>query len=188
MFSKEVLISEKGLTFEKIISTEGKEIEQGLFIILSHVDKVPPHISLVQNSAIYSLAYNGKKENYPLKKWWQYSERKKIPSLFIEIQLNNFTENKIEEIVSKTYSNYEKLIVGEISCLSPIKKVFCQLNFLKNDWEISNIFDFLPFLSNQNLIKDFYVNDYVVQKNGSFTIKKYHQKDIDNRILTLQNK
>ena len=83
-----------------------------------HADKIPPHIGFSIGDNYYSLKANGKDENVALDKIISIIQRKKIKTLSFVLNL------KLElSDLKNIYSAYETTIPGEITCLTPIKKI-----------------------------------------------------------------
>jgi hypothetical protein len=175
--------SEKGIFFHHLKNNLG--FENDFNIILSHVDKIPPHISLSFQANLFSLAYNGKKENYPLEKWLIYVKRKNIPCIFIKITMAENPE-MIKNIIQKSYNNYQQLIAGKISCLSPIKDIFCGIKKEEKYLSFNSIFDFLPYLNEMKLIEETFQLNFNEVTN-THCIETYTQQQIQDRIKSLQS-
>jgi len=175
--------SEEGICFHNL--KKEVDFEQDFNIILSHVDKIPPHISLSFQAKLFSLAYNGKKEYYPLEKWLLYVKRKNIPCIVLKISLHENPEI-IQNAIQNSYNNYQQLIAGEISCLSPIKDIFCSIKKEEKYLSFNSIFDFLPYLNQMNLLSEatsLNLDNYT----NSHNIKTYTQQQIQDRIKSLQS-
>ena len=82
---------------------------------------IPPHMGLSIDSTYFSLKANGVDLNSDLSDLIEIISRKKIPVLALELE----AEFSLEECQG-IFSNFERTIAHEVTCLNPIKSV---LNF-----------------------------------------------------------
>lgn len=98
----------------KSLTFEGKT-----FLWVIHADKIPPHIGVSYGNAFFSLKANGKDEALPIEKILRVLNRKKVATLFYEVDNSAILENP--QVV---FSRYEKTIPEEVTCLNPLKFLF----------------------------------------------------------------
>lgn len=107
-------------TFEHIASIREIDFSQNLIWVL-HADKTPPHIGFSADQLFYSLKANGKDEAIPVRKMTELINRKKIPTLLIQLK------SRLEsEIVNTVFSTYQTAEFGKTTCLTPITQLLQQ--------------------------------------------------------------
>ncbi len=97
---------------------------------------IPPHMGLSVDSRYFSLKANGVDLNSNLNDIIEIISRKKIPVLAIELD-TKFTSKECEGV----FSNYERTIPHEVTCLNPIKAA---LN-IQSPRKLSELLDELDF-------------------------------------------
>ena len=157
-------------TFDHLkIIPEFKE-NDGVWLWIFHVDKVPPHVGISQGNFFYSLKSNGKDE-LPVNKVLEIIENKEIKSILLNF---NFTI-KIAGI-NQAFAQYNKAENLMTSCLAPIKNV---LNAPENILKLS---DLLFFLNQNNAIAGY---RYFNVNKSELGILKYGVEDIERRLNIL---
>lgn len=168
-------------SFKNIKSFEQFEIDK-TYLIMFHVDKVPPHLGMVVREKYYSITIKETEIGVNCQTITNLIKRKRIPTLILEI------EDSIKNIES-FYTKYLSLNEEVVSCLMPIKEYFAsQYNFDKNAIEV--VFDLLEKLEiEQKLGNIFQLNlNRMINENGEFVMLKYNFEDIENHINTLKQK
>lgn len=94
-------------------------LESGLYLWVIHADKVPPHIGISTNGLFFSLKANGKDEQLDVLKILHILKRKKVATLFYAIEPASLKVN-----VSEVFRPFDCTVHGEITCLSPLKRIF----------------------------------------------------------------
>lgn len=104
-------------SFEHIV--EISEVDfSGNIIWVFYADKIPPHIGFSSKHAFFSLKVSGKDEQLNTQHVLELIQRKKIPSLFIQLD-----EKKSLEDVQIAYKQFERVVSGSITCLTPIQNL-----------------------------------------------------------------
>ena len=142
----------------------------GVWLWIFHVDKVPPHLGISQGNFFYSLKSNGKDE-LPVNKVIEIIENKRIKSILLNI---NFTIKTVG--IYQAFSQYDKAENLMTSCLTPIKNV---LNAPENILKLS---DLLFFLNQNNAIAGY---RYFNVNKSELGILKYGVEDIERRLNIL---
>lgn len=155
--------------------------DDSIYLVLFHIDKMPPHLGLVVDSKYYSITIKEVELGLKAENIRKLISRKKIPTLIIEI------EDDLKN-VKQYYSKYTSLKDESITCLTPIKNYFAdQLN--TDSESIKVIFDLLDQLKTNNKIKSqYHLNLYDKIENNSFIIRHYSYEELQQYITTLRNK
>jgi hypothetical protein len=166
---------------EGIQSFEMNQIESRNYLILLHVDQTPPHLMLSLAGKVYGVSSEGKQNGTALQKLLTYIERKKTPSLFIELICSDSPE-ELATKVATAFSKYPRLIAGKTSCLSPIR------DFAVSIWgnqlnEANFVFELIPLLENEKAIGTKMGLNCVLDSD-TFQMAKYNSTDISKNILT----
>lgn len=148
-------------------------LNNGLFIVVLHVDKIPPHIGLCIDQKFYSLKTNGKDFAVPIISIQKILMNKKISAAFISVH-SSIDIVKVEQV----YNEAGDFINDGSTCLEPLNNLF------KPDREIQVITDLLIDLENKNMIGKTFTLNLPYDHNGIF---KYTRDDIISRIETLKN-
>jgi hypothetical protein len=162
-------------------------LKKGTYIVLTEVNKKPPHLSLLIEGQLFSLGVKGPKLGLPLEIQLKYIKSRKIQALFIKLNISiHIQDNQLFKEVKKHTLMYSKAEVGIATCLSPIKN-FCAGIFNVDVSEVNLIFDLLPILYERNLIDACYqYNLDLFLKGNSFYLEKYTLKDIFDSISLFQ--
>ena len=83
-----------------------------------HANKIPPHIGISVDNRYFSLKANGKDENVDLESIKLILGKKPIATLCFELN----KEIKAAK-VNQVFNAYSTTVVGEITCLNPIKSL-----------------------------------------------------------------
>lgn len=173
------------MTYSKIENISSfNPSEEGLALILTNPHILPPHISFLYKSTIYSLTVKGASIE-PYQKFLKMIHQKKISSLF----LNLFEGGSIsEEHVLNTFNNYGKVGNGDVTCLNPVRDIL-KLMYGINDSEIHFLFDLLKVLFEKNIVvntEHLYMN--LLLQDKSFLLKTYSRQELHNAIYKLSEK
>lgn len=107
-------------SFEHIAGSSEIDFSNNVIWVF-HADKIPPHIGFSAEQLFYSLKVSGKDEHLSTQSVSELIQRKKIPTLFIQLR-----SNKSLEDVQTAYEQFERAVFGSITCLTPIRNVFSQ--------------------------------------------------------------
>ena len=142
----------------------------GVWLWIFHVDKVPPHVGISQGNFFYSLKSNGKDE-LPVNKVLEIIENKEIKSILLNL---NFTIKTAG--IYQAFAQYNKAENLMTSCLAPIK------NVLNEPEIILKLSDLLFFLNQNNAIDGY---RYFNVNKSELGILKYGVEDIERRLNIL---
>lgn len=159
-------------TFQHIHALNDESIlGSGLFLCILHADKIPPHIAISMDGKYFSLKAKGKDEAIPVTEVLKIINKRTIKTLFVRLDARVKFE-QLEEV----FARFEKTIVKETSCLSPIKEV------LKVQGDVQKLSDLLSYLDLNHLSMEV----FGVCIDESFKgIPYYEVEDIDKRLESL---
>jgi len=146
-------------------------LENGLFLCIIHADKIPPHIGVSIDGKYFSLKAKGKDEAIPVSEVLKIIDKRTIKTLFVSLEVSVGIEQ-----IKQVYSRFEKTIVRETSCLSPIKDV------LKVQGDIQKLSDLLDYLDSNRLSREVF-GVYIYEDFKG--IPYYEVEDIDKRLESL---
>lgn len=156
--------------FKKI--TE-KDFEQGFFLWITHVDKIPPHIGISLNGNYFSIRVNGK-DDLESKIVLKSILQKKIPSIFFKLK----ESEELKKHFFQVKGTYESINTELQTCLTPLLEMFN----LKNDNFL--VHDFIDFLQRENLIIENFALNLPSNYQG---IKMYSKNEVNAHLKSLKN-
>lgn len=157
-----------------MILSSFSSLQSDLFYIwIWHADKIPPHIACSVGEHYFSLKAKGLDFDFPVQKALQIMERKQIPSLLVETNLQIDLERVREEF------NLHKNAISEgESCLFPIKSI------LGKHQNIEKVADLISELEANKEIKHIFGFNLSETFKG---LRSYSKEDISNRLKLLRN-
>ncbi len=156
--------------------------EKKHYLVLQNVNRIPPHIGLVVNNHYYSTAVSGIKTKMNLETVLKNIQQKNIECLFIELE--NITVE--DESVIGVFENYGLLDKPEKSCLFPVISVLKKA--FQYDFRSEFVFDLIPELQQQNLIKSYHSLHLSTVFPHSFRLNRYSRTEINFCIDQLNQK
>ena len=129
------------------------DLQKGLFIVVVHATRIPPHIGMVVDKKYHSLSIKGQDINTPLEALVKNSSIRKIPTLFIKIKSHpTFSDIYLRDHFITNVQAFERVDVGVATCLSPIKLFFEEVyNISMKD--VNYLYQLLPLLEAEGLIE-----------------------------------
>ena len=168
----EVLKSE--FRFSKIIDSAAASLDTDkVQLWVWHADKIPPHIGFSVNSNYFSLKANGRDVNVPVDSIIELIDKKKIPTLAIQLYINI-----ANDVVETEFLKYTKTIPQQITCLEPIKEIL-------GSTRASQLSELLAILSDRNQLQQ--VVGFHLPKDFK-QISSYTLEDIHRRLSDLVDK
>lgn len=96
------------------------ELTEGVFIVVIHANKIPPHIGVLSNGLFYSLKAKGKDVGVRLSTLKEILTKKEIATLFFEVKNGLNFHHGVEQVFTSIGSE----IVKGTTCLSPLLTIF----------------------------------------------------------------
>lgn len=157
-------------------------LRDGCFLVLFHVNKIPPHLGLVSDSKYFSLTATESQINVDIDSIWRVIRSKSIETIFIKVDVLPMASQ-----LAVIFGEYKKAVNKEFTCLQPIKDFF----EYQCDWNVEDvnfIFDLIHKLKEKSMIvQNYHLNLDRHLKNGSFELLNYTLDDIYKRIMEIQH-
>lgn len=166
-------------------------LDNGIHIILFHPTNPPPHLLILVNGAVFSLAVSGPRVNWAFKDLLDMVSRRKIPTLFISLREPSsllIKGTKVKELIHDLTVVHPGVHANEATCLFPIME-FCKTVYNIDISEVKVIFDLLDQLEEISLIKELSqmnLGEWV--QDGVFRITRYGEEEVNSMITNLKNK
>lgn len=155
---------------------------RGTYIVLLDPLHLPPHLLVCHEGKLFSLSVSGRQLGSPLEKLLAWSERKKVPSLFIEWKLPAGSSAKsFPDLAQNSFSRYPRVEAGKVSCLFPIREMAAALHGEKMK-SARFIFELLPLLKDKNAIGASY-SFQLETTNNEFELLSYSEAELAAAIL-----
>lgn len=139
-------------------------LQHSSFLLLTEIEKTPPHCSLICNRFWFSLNHNECKCNIPVEKLISTLFKKNISAIFLELNTNISID-----IAEKYFSAYNKVnFKNQITCISPIKEIFIYYQLPVNSSML--LFEMIDVLFSNKIILSTYALNYS-EKN--YALKHY---------------
>lgn len=107
-------------TFRHIGQSSEIDFSKNVIWVL-HADKIPPHIGFSADNTFFSLKVSGKDEGLHTDNVLELIQRKRIPTLLIQL-----ADIRLLETVKSEYDLFECAVFGSITCLNPIRNLLSQ--------------------------------------------------------------
>lgn len=169
------MIAVKNITLDNLQTAEIAILNEGVYLCLFGVDKIPPHLGIIAKGKYYSASAKGNRVGEPAMGIWRRIQQGRIPSLYIELSVEN-SESKL----TSAFSLYPKLKQDQ-TCLLPIK------DFLEESGcHVGNaqyVYELIPLLKELGLVKNIF-SRFI--EEDTFQLAIYTKEEITNRIVKLQ--
>lgn len=123
------------------------KLQEGVYLVILHAIRVPPHIGLIAGGHYYSLSIKGQELDVPVAALVRNVMLRKIPALFIRIGSG---KDELREEAVAAVRRFPKVEAGKSTCLSPVK-LFFEKNYRMPAGDVKYIFELLPKLDAQGL-------------------------------------
>jgi hypothetical protein len=174
-----VLKTTNAVTFNTFKKFSEDELSNGVYIVVMHATRVPPHIGLIIDKHYHSLTIKGRDINTPIRALIKNIEQRKIPSLFIKIKPHaTFSNTYMREHFILNVQQFPRVDKAVATCLSPIKLFFDEVYDVRMQ-EVNFLFDLLPHLFGDDLI-EFTSTLFVNETN--YELPVYTQQELDAEI------
>ncbi|HXB40087.1 MAG TPA: hypothetical protein VNZ49_06060 [Bacteroidia bacterium] len=159
-----------------------EEIKKGIYLVLLHANRVPPHIGMMMDNAYHSLSVKGQEINISGDVLMKNISVRKIPTVFIEIKKHPvFSNNHLSESFIELVKQFDKVNTNGNTCLSPVKLFFDEYYALEKA-NVNLVFDLLNEIQKNNFgIAAFGVNLSPLKEN-IFYLQPYDQRDLQKQI------
>lgn len=139
------------------------------YLVLTDIEQIPPHCSLLSHELWYTLNYRECKIDVPIQSLAKLLITKNAPAIFLELTIP-LQQEKVRNIF-KRYSKID--FQNGISCISPIKEIFNehQIKIHSNAF----LYEMIEILYQHSSIQHtysfkYYLDDYKLQHYSSLPI------------------
>jgi hypothetical protein len=160
------------------------DVKKGIFVILLHASRVPPHIGLIINGNYHSLTLKGTEPDVDAAILLRSIQQNKTESIFFEIKEHPvFSNDYLKDVFKEILKKYPKIVAGEVTCLSPVSDFFEEFYaVLKEKDDI--IYKLIHKLNENGFIsKAFLVNLWY--ENGLVKIPIYNTAQLEQTIKAI---
>lgn len=172
------------ITLNEFRKFDETDLFNGVYIVVLHAARIPPHIGMIVDKHYHSLTIKGQDCNTPIPALIRNIEQRKIPSLFIKIKTHTtFSHSYLKEHFILNIQQFPKVDKGIATCLSPIK-LFFEETYDVSMTGIHFLFDLLPKLQTEELIEHYsalFINE------SEYQLPVYTQVQLDNKIETARS-
>ncbi len=178
------MFKENFLSFNAFKKFREEELSNGVYIVVLHATRIPPHIGLIIDNYYHSLTIKGHDYNTPIKALIKNIQLRKIPSLFIKIKSHStFSNSYLKEHFILNIQQFPKVDKDIATCLSPIKLFFDEVYNIPME-DVRFLFDLLPSLYEAELIEP-PSSLFIDEQN--YQLPVYTQEQLDNEIKNVRN-
>jgi len=158
------------------------DLRTGVYLVIFHANRVPPHIGMFSSGRYYSLTATESQIGINIDSIWRTITSKEIETLFVQIN-----SSPSESLLTSIYSSYKTARAYQFTCLRPIKDFFHIHHGMSMD-NVQFIFDLIPALRSANLVeKTYHLNLKFPVYENFFELLQYDMVDVYQRIEELQN-
>lgn len=160
-----------------------EDLQKGLYLVIVHANRIPPHIGIIVDKTYHSLTIKGQEINVPVEALIRNKNQRKIASVFVKIKKHPvFSDNYLKEHFISNVLQFNKVEVGKATCLSPIK-LFFEENFAIDTSAVNYVFDLLPQLEAKGLIEN--VSSLFIDEK-EFQLPVYNMEQLNKGIDAAQ--
>lgn len=143
------MITQSPYTLSIENSFEQELLEKGVWLVILHASRTPPHIGILINGNYNSLTIKGHELDVDIKVLLKTIQQKKIESLFLKLKKHPVFSSEYQKEICQFYiQQFNQVKANEASCLSPIK-LFLQEFYAIDERKKELLFELIERL-NQN--------------------------------------
>ena len=159
------------------------DIEKGIYLVLLHADKTPPHICLLIDNTYHSLTIKGQELNISGNVLLKNISLRKICTVFIKIKKHPvFSNNHLNETFIEQVKQFDKVNDDINTCLSPIRLFFDEFYAIPKG-QIKLVFDLLDALNKNDFIDTTCATNTIALKENTFYLQTYNEADLKKQIV-----
>lgn len=160
------------------------DLQKGIYIVVLHATRIPPHIGLIIDKEYHSLTIKGQDCNTPLDALLRNITQRKIASLFIKINSHPvFSNSYLSEHFILNVKQFTRVDTGIATCLSPLKLFFDEVYNVSME-DVHFLYDLLPVLYSKELINSI---DSLFIDEPIFQLPYYTLTEINEEIKLVRN-
>jgi hypothetical protein len=144
---------QESTTYRLKFNSAKQELQKGIYIVIVHATRIPPHIGMIINGNYHSLSIKGQNINTPVSTLLKNSSLRKIPTVFIKIKPHpTFSDLYLNEHFITNVQQFKRVDTGIATCLSPLKLFFDEAYYLSMQ-NVNYLYELLPLLESKGLIE-----------------------------------
>jgi hypothetical protein len=157
-------------------------IKKGIYLVLQHANRIPPHIGIMIDNEYHSLNVKGQELNVSGTALLKNIGLRKIPTVFIKIKKHPvFSNQHLNESFVEQVKQFDRVNSEGNTCLSPIKLFFDEFYAIKKE-NVHLIFDLLDGLKENDFIDETCGMNLGETKGNIFYLQPYNASDLQLRI------
>jgi hypothetical protein len=161
---------------------KAEEVKKGIFLVLLHVNRVPPHIGMLIDNVYHSLSIKGQELNVSGDALLKNISLRKIPSVFMEIRKHPvFSNVHLAEAFAEQVKQFDKVNIAGNTCLSPVRLFFSEFYALDSS-KIELVFDLLEQLGKNHFGARALGAHLDATKQNIFYLQPYKRQDLYKQI------
>lgn len=167
----------------ELVKANQESLSKGVYLVLLHANKIPPHLGVLIEGAFYSLMVSGPVINMELAVLLRTVHQKQMPSLFVGIKGAKW--HHLKDLCARKMKAYER-VDEQTSCLKPIND-FVNEAYSLDDNKSQFVFELLKHLELKQLLTNENYHFYLSQelKEGNYELLVYTMEEINTRIRKL---
>jgi hypothetical protein len=155
---------------------------KGIYLVLVHAKRIPPHIGLMIDGNYHSLAIKGQEVNVAGNALLKNIGLRKIPTLFIKIKKHPvFSNDHLNERFIDQVKQFDKVNAEGNTCLAPVKLFFEEFYAIDKN-EVRLIFDLLDRLKENDFIEETSGMNLGEMYQNIFYLQPYNEADLQKQI------
>ena len=167
----------RDIHFTDVQQASAEVFQTGTHLILLYANKKPPHLALLSNGRYFSVSVKGVQiENASLIQ--QLIDKKKIPTLFIELELE-MNESILNSI-------FDKSTLNQATCIRPIRETLSHQSGKEEYLRAGTIFELYEILENQSAIGMIRQKYLLTDGEVEFTLPFYTREEVEAYIRGLK--
>ena len=157
-------------------------VKKGIYLVLLHANRVPPHIGMMIDNEYHSLTIKGQELSISGNALLKNIGLRKIPTVFIKIKKHPvFSNQHLNESFIEQVKLFDKVNPEGNTCLSPIKLFFEEYFAIKKD-KIHLVFDLLNALKENDFIEETCGMNLGETNQNIFYLQPYNEADLQVQI------
>jgi hypothetical protein len=173
----------KTFLLSNIEKSDRSELEKGVFIVMLHAGRIPPHIGILAGGLYHSLSIKGRDLDVGFEVLMKSIVQRKIPSLFIQIRPHDMlSPAQISSEFKSEVLGFTRVDIGMATCLSPLKLFFARHWLLQTE-NVNYIYELLPLLEQEGLLgRNYECNMETLLEEQTFNLPYYTMTEINRGI------
>ncbi|HET8962749.1 MAG TPA: hypothetical protein VFM99_02545 [Chitinophagales bacterium] len=173
------MLQTKAITFNRFRKFDEAELFNGVYIVVLHACRIPPHVGIIADKHYHSLTIKGQDYNVPIQALIRNIDQRKISSLFIKIKPHTtFSYSYLREHFILNVQQFPRVDRNTATCLSPIKLFFEEIYDVSMK-DVHFLFELLPRLEAEKLIEHY---SALFVDEQAYQLPVYTQDQLDDEI------